>query len=65
MPFGLCNAPAMFTLMMNDVLGDLDIVLIFMDDVLVFSETTDEHHSHLRKFLQRLRERHLYASPKK
>jgi hypothetical protein len=55
----------MFTLMMNDVLGDLDFVLIFMDDVLVFSKTTEEHHSHLRQVLQRIRESHLYASPKK
>jgi hypothetical protein len=39
MPCGLANAPAVFSLMMTDALGDLHYVLIFMDDVLVFSRT--------------------------
>jgi hypothetical protein len=56
MPFGLSNAPAVFTLMMNDALGDLPYALLFMDDMLVFSATISEHHRHLHEVLQRLRQ---------
>ena len=57
-PFGVTNAPAQFMNMMNDVLDDyLDkFVLIFLDDVLVYSANLEEHAKHLRKLLERLRE---------
>ena len=58
MPFGVTNAPAQFMNMMNDVLDDyLDkFVLIFLDDVLVYSANLEEHAKYLRKLLERLRE---------
>ena len=58
MPFGMTNAPAQFMNMMNDVLDDyLDkFVLIFLDDVLVYSANLEEHAELLRKILERLRE---------
>jgi hypothetical protein len=65
MPFGLSNAPAVFTLMVNDALGDLPYALLFMDDILVFSATISDHHRHLHEVLQRLRARNLYAAPDK
>jgi hypothetical protein len=65
MPFGLSNALAVFTLMMNDALGDLPYALLFLDDILVFSATISDHHRHLHEVLQRLRARNLYAAPDK
>lgn len=65
MPFGLANAPAQFTLLMNTVLKGLPFVVVFMDDILVFSKTVSEHHDHVREVLNRLRTHKLYASPKK
>jgi Reverse transcriptase (RNA-dependent DNA polymerase) len=41
MPFGLANAPAQFTLMMDNVLRDLPLVCVFMDDILVFSKSIE------------------------
>ena len=63
MPFGLTNAPAQFMDMMNDLLGDyLDrFILIFLDDVLVYSANVKEHAEHLEKVLQVLRKHRLYA----
>ena len=67
MPFGLTNAPATFVRMMNEVFSDfLDIfVVIYMDDILVFSKDQAEHDRHLRLVLQRLREHKLYAKRSK
>jgi transposase InsO family protein len=63
MPFGLTNAPATFQSLMNSVLGDyLDkFSTVYLDDVLVYSRTPQEHLVHLRMVLQRLREHQLYA----
>ena len=67
MPFGLTNAPATFQTLMNDIFRDmLDIcVIVYMDDILVYSKTPEEHEQHLRQVLQRLREHQLYAKPSK
>jgi hypothetical protein len=65
MPFGLSNAPTVFTLMMNDALGDLPYSLVFMDGILFFSATIPENHRHLHEVLQRLRARKFYAAPSK
>ena len=49
MPFGLCNAPATFQLMMNELFRPHldDFVTIYLDDIIVFSKTEEEHHGHL------------------
>ena len=67
MPFGLTNAPAQFMSMMNGLLGDyLDrFVLIFLNDILIYSATVQEHAEHLRKVLQVLREQQLYSKASK
>jgi hypothetical protein len=66
MPFGLANAPAQFTLLMNSVLDGLDSVVVFMEDILVFSKSLQDHYKFkaVRAVLSRLRERQLYAAPK-
>ena len=63
MPFGLTNASAAFMDLMNRVFQPyLDrFVIIFIDDILVYSGSSEEHSKHLRIVLQTLRERQLYA----
>ena len=64
MPFGLTNAPAVFQALVNDVLRDfLNIfVVVYLDDILVFSKTATEHSRHVRQVLQRLLEAFLPLS---
>jgi hypothetical protein len=61
MSFGLTNAPAYFMYLMNSVfmpeLGKF--VVVFIDDILVYSTNEEEHAGHLHVVLQRLREHHL------
>ena len=63
MSFGLTNAPAAFMDLMNRVFRPfLDhFVIVFIDDVLVYSRTEEEHEQHLRAVLQILREHKLFA----
>ena len=63
MPFGLTNAPAAFMDLMNRVFGPyLDkFVIVFIDDILVYSSSKEEHAEHLWIVLQTLREHQLYA----
>ena len=63
MRFGLTNAPAAFMDLMNRVFQPyLDrFVIVFIDDILVYSSSSEEHSEHLRIVLQTLRERQLYA----
>jgi hypothetical protein len=63
MSFGLTNAPSYFMNMMNKVFMDeLDkCVIVFIDDILVFSQTTEEHEKHLRIVWGKLRLHQLYA----
>ena len=65
MPFGITNAPTQFMNMMNDLLGDyLDqFVLIFLDDVLIYSANLEEHAEHLRKVLDGLLEHDYMPRP--
>jgi hypothetical protein len=58
MSFGLTNAPAYFMYLMNKVFMEyLDkFVVVFIDDILVFSKTEEKHAEHLRLVLQKLRE---------
>jgi hypothetical protein len=62
-PFGLSNAHVVFMCLMNGVFKDyLDkFVIVFLDDILVYSKLEQEHEQHLRMVLQVLREHHLYA----
>ena len=63
MPFGLTNAPTALMDLMNRVFQPyLDrFVIVFIDDILVYSGSPEEHSEHLRIVLQTLRERQLYA----
>jgi hypothetical protein len=63
MSFGLTNAPAYFMYLMNSVfMPELDkFVVVFIDDILVYSKNEDEHTEHLHIVLQRLSDHRLYA----
>ncbi|CAJ0919582.1 unnamed protein product [Ranitomeya imitator] len=67
MPFGLCNAPAVFQEFVNDVFRDLlyTCVVVYLDDILVFSPDLSTHRRDVRQVLQRLRENRLYAKLEK
>ena len=63
MPFGLTNAPIAFMDLMNRVFRPyVDMfVVVFIDDILVYSKDAQEHEQHLKIVLQTLREKKLYA----
>jgi hypothetical protein len=63
MSFGLTNAPAYFMYLMNSVFMEYlnKFVVVFIDDILIYSQNEQEHEKHLRKVLQRLRDCQLYA----
>jgi hypothetical protein len=63
LPFGLINAPGVFMSLMNGVFREyLDkFVQVFIDDILIYSQTTEEHDKHLHLVLQCLREHKLYG----
>ena len=57
MLFGLCNAPTTFTTLMNNIFHEYldDFVIIYIDNILVYSKTAEEHAEHLEKVFQKLR----------
>jgi hypothetical protein len=63
MPFGLTNAPTYFMYLMNKVFMEyLDkFIVVFIDDIVVYSKNEEEHTEHLHMVLQKLREHQLYA----
>jgi hypothetical protein len=63
MSFGLTNAPAYFKYLMNSVfMPELDkFVIVFIDDILIYSKNLEDHARYLHIILQRLREHYLYA----
>jgi transposase InsO family protein len=66
--FGLTNSPATFQTMMNDIFQDLIMeghVCVYLDDILIFTETLAEHRRILRLVLERLRLHRLYLRPEK
>ena len=67
MPFGLTNAPASFQEMINHVLREyLDIfVIAYLDDILIYSETLEQHKQHVRQVLQKLQDAQLLVEPEK
>jgi len=56
MPFGLSNAPSAFQHFINDIFSDvLDIfVVIYLDDILIYSDNMDDHKKHVKEVLKRL-----------
>ena len=67
MPFGLSNAPAAFQCLMNSIFADLlDIcVLVYLDDILIYSDNTKDHECHVREVLCRLQNNKLYVRANK
>lgn len=67
MPFGLCNAPSTFQSLMNSIfrLHLRKFVLVFFDDILVYSRSWEEHLEHVRVVLQILEDNHLFVKRKK
>ena len=63
MPFGLTNAPATFMCLMNNVRSKYrdKFAVVFIDNILIYSNTKEEHDEHLKIILQVLREHELYA----
>ncbi|MBW0479620.1 hypothetical protein O181_019335, partial [Austropuccinia psidii MF-1] len=67
MPFGLTNAPASFQNLVNDIFQDLlDVyVVVFLDDIMVFSKSKEEHVTHVSTVLSTLRANNLFAKASK
>jgi hypothetical protein len=67
MPFGLTNAPATFQRMINEVLSEyLDMfVVVYLDDILIFSDDEEQHQEHVHKVLTKLQEHNLLVDPEK
>ena len=67
MPFGLTNTPSTFMWFMNEVLKKFlgKFVIVYLDDILIFSKALDEHLLHIRSVLERLREEKLLINLKK
>jgi len=67
LPFGLTNSPATYQRVMEDILGDLHMkaCLIYLDDVIIFSRTYEEHIDRLQQVFQRLRDSGLKLAAKK
>jgi hypothetical protein len=67
MPFGLTNAPASFQRWVNEILSEyLDVFCVaYLDDILIFSETMEEHHKHVKLVLQKMEEASLILKASK
>ncbi len=67
MPYGLSNSPSVFQNFMNEVFRDMlhRFVIVYIDDILIYSPNLDEHQQHVTQVLQRLRQHHLYLKLEK
>ena len=67
MPFGLTNDPTTFCNLMNDVLFDFldSFVVVYLDDIVIYSPTLEDHLVHLKKMFDRLRQNRLYVKKEK
>ncbi len=67
MPYGLSNSPSIFQNFMNEIFRDMlhRFVLIYIDDILIYSPDITEHHRHVTQVLQRLRQHHLFLKAEK
>ena len=54
-PFGLAQAPTYFQVLMTDILEDFNFAIAYLDDIIIFSKTPQEHLSHIRKVFEKLR----------
>ena len=54
MPMGVSGAPMCFSKIMSQILGDLDFVAIYIDDICIFSESANDHMDHLKIVMDRL-----------
>ena len=54
MPMGVVNAPMMFSKIMNQILGDCEFLVIYIDDICIFSRTLDEHLTHIEMVMHKL-----------
>ena len=63
--FGLCNSPATFQTMMNNIFDDFiseGVVVVYLDDILIFTKTLEEHQLAIRRVLQLLKENSLFLN---
>ena len=68
MYFGLCNSPAIFQAMMNEIFADMeDIVVVYINDLLIFTKTDnqEEHDRIVLEVLRQLEEHDLFVKPEK
>ncbi|KAL0152879.1 hypothetical protein M9458_051812, partial [Cirrhinus mrigala] len=67
MPYGLSNLPSIFQTFMNEIFRDMlnRSVIVYTDDILIYSPNLEEHQRHVTHVLQRLREHHLYLKGEK
>jgi len=66
--FGMTNSPAIFQTMMNDIFWNLiveGIVVVYLDDILIFTKTEEEHTQVVQRVLQVLKENKLFLHPEK
>ena len=65
--FGLCNSPAMFQTMMNEIFADMeDVVVVYIDDIMIFTKgSLAEHQAKVKEVLQHLHDNDLFAHPEK
>jgi hypothetical protein len=67
MPFGLCNAPTTFMRVMNDILRPFldDFVIVYLDDILIFSKSREDLVKHVKQVLDVLRKEKLFLNMSK
>ena len=67
MPFGLSNAPTTFCTLVNNVLAPFRyrVVVVYLDDIVIYSKAIEEHVRHLREVFRTLRDNKLYVKKEK
>jgi len=66
--FGLCNSPVTFQTMMDDIFNGLimeGVVVVYLDDILIFTETLEEHRKVTQRVMELLQKHNLFLKPKK
>ena len=63
--FGLCNSLATFQTMMNDIFHDMPTIIVYIDDILIFTKDEKGHDEIVLEVLRRLKENDLFVKPKK